>query len=132
MVSLLYVVLADSTSESSFVRDHHAYGQTSNAGNLKQVARDADYEHASKGLLIYEFPRKVAQELAADPIALTCSALLFAYMVGQALFGAKKSTPVVEKKKERKAPKKLSQSSGKSSLAVQLNLSLTKIGNVEE
>jgi len=130
MVSLLSVVLADSTSgaSSAFVRDQNAYGSTE---NLKQVARDADFEHASKGLLIYEFPRKVAQELAADPIALTCSALLFAYMVGQVLFSTKKSAPV-EKKKERKATKKPSQSSGKSSLAVSLNLSLTKIDNVED
>merc|ERR1719335_288109 len=131
MVSLLSVVLADSTSgaSSAFVRDQNAYGSTE---NLKQVARDADFEHASKGLLIYEFPRKVAQELAADPIALTCSALLFAYMVGQAFFGAKKAMPVMEKKKERKAPKKQSQTSSKSSLAVSLNLSLTKIDTVEE
>merc|ERR1719235_2621167 len=104
MVSLLSVVLADTTSgaSSAFVRDQNAYGSTE---NLKQVARDADFEHASKGLLIYEFPRKVAQELAADPIALTCSALLFAYLVGQAffgVFGAKKAMPLMEKKKERK------------------------------
>merc|ERR1719197_1244454 len=133
VVSLLYVVLGDSTSGgAAFVRDQNAYGQTSSTGNSQQVARDADFEHASKGLLIYEFPRKVAQELASDPIALTCSALLFAYMVGQAVFGAKKSMPVMEKKKERKAPKKPSQASGKSSLAVSLNLSLTKIDTVEE
>merc|ERR1719197_956836 len=132
VVSLLYVVLGDSTSGgAAFVRDQNAYGQTSSTGNSQQVARDADFEHASKGLLIYEFPRKVAQELASDPIALTCSALLFAYMVGQAFFGAKKSMPVMEKKKERKATKK-PQASGKSSLAVSLNLSLTKIDTVEE
>lgn len=132
VISLVYTVLADSSSGSAFVRDQNAYGQTSSTGNVNQVARDADYEHSSKGRLIYELPQKVAQELAADPIALTCSALLFAYMVGQVFFVAKKPTPVVEKKKERKAPKKPPQGSGKSSLAVSLNLSLTKIETVEE
>jgi hypothetical protein len=133
MLSLIYVANAESTSGAAFVRDQNVYGQTSGSSNSKtKVARDADYEHVSKGALIYELPRKVAQELAGDPIALTCSVLLFAYLVGQALFGAKKSLPVTEKKRERKAPKKPQQTSGKSSLAVSLNLSLTKIDTVEE
>jgi len=133
MVSLVYIVLAESASGGAFVRDQNVFGKTSTtSSNTKQVARDADYEHVSKGVLIYELPRKVAQELAGDPIALTCSALLFAYVVGQALFGGKKSMPVTEKKKERKPSKKPSQTSGKSSLAVSLNLSLTKIDTVEE
>jgi hypothetical protein len=98
---------------------------------MNQVAGEA--EQTSKAHLIYEFPKKVAQELAGDPIALTCSILLFAYMVGQALFGSKKSMPITmaDKKKERKAPKK-SQAPNKSSHAVSLNLSLTKIETVEE
>jgi hypothetical protein len=131
---LVHVVIAESTSgaASAFVRDQNVYDQTSNAANSKGVARDADYERASKRGMIYEFPQKVMQELAGDPIALTCSALLFAYAVGQVLFGAKKSPPVMERKKERKSPKKQSQPSGKSSLAVSLNLSLTKIETVEE
>lgn len=133
IVSLVSIVVAESTSGAAFVRDQNAYGQTSTSTSSKQVARDADFEHATKGVLLYEFPMKVAQELAADPIALTCSALLFAYFVGQALFGtAKKPMPVIEKKKERKSPKKPAQTSGKSSLAVSLNLSLTKIDNVED
>jgi len=131
MIYMAHVVFAESASGTGFVRDQQAFGQTSTSANAK-VARDAEHEHALKGVLIYEFPKKVVQELASDPIALTCSALLVAYLVGQVFFGGKKSLPVTEKKRERKPPKKPSQTSSKSSLAVSLNMSLTKIGSVEE
>ena len=107
MFYMVYVVFAESTSGTGFVRDQQAYGQsrqTSTSASSK--AEQLEPEHGLKGIFIYEFPKKVVQELAADPIALTCSAMLVAYMVGQALFGGKKSMPVTEKKRERKPPKK--------------------------
>ena len=104
MFYMVYFVFAESTSGTGFVRDQQAYGRTSTSANSK--AEQLEPEHGLKGVFIYEFPKKVVQELAADPIALTCSAMLVAYMVGQALFGGKKSMPVTEKKRERKPPKK--------------------------
>lgn len=116
IVSLAYIVAAESTSATMFVRDQN---------------RDADRFSDPNRVTIYELPRKVVKELASDPVALTCSALLFAYFVGQVFFAGKTASYVPEKKKERK-PQKKPHTSGKSSLAVSINLSLTKIDTVEE